>query len=294
MKIHFTKMHGCGNDYIFIDRTDEAGELPNPRRLAAAMSPRHFSVGGDGVVIISKSHGADAAMRIFNADGSEGRMCGNALRCVGLYLYARGICERKSMTVDTPAGRRPLEILSFDGRCGTVRVQMGKASFDPRDITPLGCGAPLIDAPVPLFGENIRMTAVSVGNPHWVTFVDETERLDISAAGSSLEAHPMLKERINTEFVKVIDPKNIQMRVWERGSGETLACGTGACAAVAVCVRLKKCARGLPVNVRLPGGVLTVCCGEDGEITLSGGAAFVYDGVFDFADERGGGDHFGH
>ena len=279
--IAFTKMHGIGNDYIYIDCF---GGLPaDPGRLAQEMSPRHFSVGADGVVLICPSDCADARMRMFNADGSEGKMCGNAIRCVGKYLYDHGICQKKELDIETASGIKHLTLFTESKRVTRVSVDMGYADFTPQNIPVLSDKA-AVDLPVEVAGKTYFLTCVSMGNPHAVTFLDGVEELDLPRIGPLFESHPLFPERVNTEFVRVIDRRCVQMRVWERGSGETYACGTGACATVAAGVKKGILDAGVPVCVRLIGGELSIVCTEDFHITMCGGATKVYEGVYEDED----------
>ena len=281
MRIEFTKMHGCGNDYIYVDCINGA-EPEDPGALSAAMSKRHSSVGADGLVLICPSEVADAKMRMFNLDGSEGLMCGNAIRCVGKYLYDNGIVDKTEITVETRSGIKTLSLLVGDGTVKEVTVGMGHASFAAADVPVICDGGEFIDGAVSVAGREWKLTCVSMGNPHAVTFVDDVQSLELERIGPLFENHEMFPQRVNTEFARVIDEKTIEMRVWERGSGETFACGTGACATVAAAVRLGLCCAGVPVTVRLRGGELTVTVCEDRSVLMTGGAAKVYEGVYEY------------
>ena len=279
--IAFTKMHGIGNDYIYINCFQE---LPaDPGQLAKEMSPRHFSVGADGVVLICPSDCADARMRMFNADGSEGKMCGNAIRCVGKYLYDNGICLKKELNIETASGIKHLTLFTEGNRVNRVSVDMGYADFAPQHI-PVLTDKPAADLPVEIAGKTYDLTCVSMGNPHAVTFLDEVDALDLPHIGPLFESHPLFPERVNTEFVRIIDRRCVQMRVWERGSGETYACGTGACATVAAGVKKGLLDAGVPVCVRLIGGELSIVCTDDFHITMCGSAKKVYEGVYEDED----------
>ena len=276
-------MHGVGNDYIYIDCMKETPA--DPAYLARVMSPRHFSVGSDGVVLICPSDSCDAKMRMFNADGSEGKMCGNAIRCVGKFLYERGYTSKTELTVETLSGDRRLTLDVRDGKVVSVSVGMGRAILAPSGIPVLFRGDAMIDEPVTVDGAEYRITAVSMGNPHAVTFVDDVDLIEIEKIGPLFENHPIFPDRVNTEFVRVISKNRIGMRVWERGSGETLACGTGACASVVASVLNGFAGAGEPVTVVLRGGELVITCSEDLDVTMTGPASFVYDGEF-FLDEN--------
>ncbi len=280
MEIKFTKMHGIGNDYIYIDCMDK--ELTDPGAVSIAMSPRHFSVGSDGIVMICPSRVADVKMRIFNADGSEARMCGNGIRCVGKFVYDRNIVRKKNITVETLSGIKYLELTTGSDRLVThVTVGMGCADFTPEKI-PVISGVPFVDMPLEVNGKTYLATCVSMGNPHAVVYVDDPATLDLEQTGPAFENHKLFPDRINTEFIKVIDRRTIKMRVWERGSGETYACGTGACAAVAASVRLGLCDAGVPVTVRLLGGDLEITVREDWQVFMTGPAETVYEGIYQY------------
>lgn len=279
MKINFTKMHGIGNDYIYVNCLEK--ELDDPSGASIAMSPRHFSVGADGLVMICASSVADAKMRMFNADGSEGKMCGNAIRCVGKYLYDNGLVAKEKITVETLSGIKTLELHIEGGKVGSVTVDMGIASFAPSDI-PITEKGEHINAPMTVNGAEYLSTAVSMGNPHNVIFTDEAASLPLEKMGADFENHPLFPERVNTEFVRVIDERTLEMRVWERGSGETWACGTGACAVVAAACKNGISPVGEPITVRLIGGELSIVCGNDYRMMMTGPAAKSYDGVYEY------------
>ena len=276
--VRFTKMHGVGNDYIYIDCMKETPA--DPSYLARIMSPRRFSVGSDGVVLICPSDSCDAKMRMFNADGSEGKMCGNAIRCVGKFLYERGYTSKTELTVETLSGDRRLTLDVRDGKVVSVSVGMGHAILAPSEIPVLFRGDAMIDEPVTVDGAEYRITAVSMGNPHAVTFVPDVGSVEIDKIGPQFEYLPIFPDRVNTEFVRVLSRDRIEMRVWERGSGETLACGTGACASVVASVLNGRCDAGVPVTVGLLGGELVITCSAGLEVTMTGPAEFVFDGEF--------------
>ena len=281
--VRFTKMHGVGNDYIYIDCMKETPA--DPAYLARVMSPRRFSVGSDGVVLICPSGRCDAKMRMFNADGSEGKMCGNAIRCVGKFLYERGYTAKTDLLIETLSGDRRLALDVKDGKVVSVSVGMGRAILSPTDVPVRFDGEKMINEPLIVGGKEYRITAVSMGNPHAVTFVDDVDLIEIEKIGPLFENHPIFPDRVNTEFVRVISNNRIGMRVWERGSGETLACGTGACASVVASVLNGFAGAGEPVTVVLRGGELVITCSEDLDVTMTGPASFVYDGEF-FLDEN--------
>ena len=276
MKMKFTKMHGIGNDYIYFDCTEE--NIKDPVKLSVILSKYHFGVGSDGVVLIMRSDIADFRMRMFNADGSEGKMCGNATRCIGKYVYERGLTDKTELTLETLSGVKHLKLTVCDGRVVSVSVDMGKASFEPKDV-PVNSEKPLINSPITVDGNVYNVTALSVGNPHCVIFTNESvDGMELEKIGPKFENFKDFPERINTEFVNIIDDETLKMRVWERGSGETFACGTGACAVTAAAVKNGICQPDTDITVKLRGGDLTINCKSDGRIIMSGPAAFVFDG----------------
>ena len=271
MKIPFTKMHGLGNDYVYIDCfATPVDTLPDPHELAARLSNRRFSVGGDGLVLILPSDVATARMRMFNADGSEGLMCGNAIRCVGKYLFERGLIspDTREITIETGSGIKALSLSVEDGTVGAVvtavTVDMGTVTVGE----PYTATAP---------GQSYTLLPVSVGNPHAVCFADDLAAVDVESAGRVLSAS--VAGGVNVEFVELINESMIRMRVYERGSGVTLACGTGACASVAAAVAKGYCPAATPVTVLLDGGALTVIHTPGGTTHMIGGAEFAFDGV---------------
>ncbi len=282
MKIEFTKMQGLGNDYIYIDCLGR--ELPDPSRLAREMSRRRFSVGADGVVLICRSEVADVKMRIFNADGSEAGMCGNGIRCVGKFVYDRGIKRSKSLTVETLSGIRHLVLSTgVDGCVSYVKVDMGRADFSPAAV-PVLSSKPQVNRPLIVLGKTYPTTCLSMGNPHAVILLEsDPDELHLEQLGPAFERHELFPDRTNAEFIRVISRNTIHMRVWERGSGETMACGTGACAAAAVAARLGLCDFGTPVTVKLPGGELVIVCGSDYHMTMEGPAVTVYEGIYEYS-----------
>ena len=265
-KLRFVKMHGCGNDYVYVDCFDQKAE--DPEKLAIVMSDRHFGIGGDGLVLICPSDTADVRMRMFNLDGSEGNMCGNAIRCVGKYMYDSGRARKENIAVDTKSGLRTLEMTVENGVAVGARVNMGKAAFSPKDIPVLLDGERNIARETKIAGGRYEITCVSMGNPHCVVFCEEPDDIELEKIGPLFEHADIFPERVNTEFVRVIDDHTLKMRVWERGSGETLACGTGACATVAAAVMRGFCPANEPVKVMLRGGEL--------EITYTDEAVFMY------------------
>ncbi len=278
--LKFTKMHGIGNDYIYINAIDQ--HIDDPNALALELSQRRFSVGGDGVILICQSDVADAKMRMFNADGSEGMMCGNGIRCVGKYVYDNLLTDksRDTITIDTLSGIKTLKITAENGKAKMLRVDMGKAILKAQDIPVIYDSEKVINEPLLVNGEKHNVTCVSMGNPHCVTFVDDVDSLDLEKIGPYFENHEAFPQRINTEFVKVIDKNTLQMRVWERGSGETWACGTGACATVVAACENGYCKKSEDITVHLRGGDLVINYTDD-TVFMTGPATKVYDGVIE-------------
>lgn len=272
-------MHGIGNDYIYFDCFDEP--IKNPKKLAIKLSDRHFSVGGDGVILVERSEKADGKMRMFNADGSEGKMCGNGVRCVGKLLYdVRGI-RKNTLTVETKSGVKTLNVVrKRGGKATAFTVDMGKAVLRPESIPALFEGDRIVDHPLLVDGTAYRVTCVSMGNPHCVVFCKDPDALGLETLGPKFENHPAFPERVNTEFVQVIGKNELKMRVWERGSGETWACGTGACA-VAVAAVLNGCAeKDADILVHLKGGDLTIRY-TDRAVFMTGPAELAFIGSVD-------------
>ena len=273
----FTKMHGTGNDYIYINGFEE--KLENPSEAAVKLSDRRFGIGSDGLILILPSDVADCRMQMFNADGSIGKMCGNGIRCVAKYVYDRGLVKKDVLRVETRSGIKTLQLQVEDGKVASVRVNMGQPELDPEKIPVLFSKDRMVDEEVYTPSGNVwRVTCVSMGNPHAVIFVDDVEGLDLPAIGPEMEKHAMFPERANIEFVQVTGPHEVQMRVWERGSGETLACGTGACACAVASVLTGKADRDVTVHLR--GGDLHVFWDPDtDDVYMEGPAAFVFDGT---------------
>ncbi len=259
----FTKMHGCGNDYVYVDCTKEV--IPDIAATAVRVSDRHFGIGSDGLILIKSSEVADFEMDMYNADGSRGKMCGNGIRCVAKYVYDHGLTNKTEITVDTQAGIKTLQLTVCDGKVSKVRVDMGEPVLIPQEIpvkaSVLGLAddrrEAIVAQPFTVANSSYNITCVSMGNPHCITFIDEDVRsFPLEAVGSLFEKHELFPEGVNTEFVNIIDKEHLRMRVWERGSGETLACGTGACA-VAVASYLNGFT-GRKVDVELMGGHLEI------------------------------------
>ena len=277
MKLRFTKMHGISNDYIYFSTFDQ--EINDPEALAIKLSDRRTGIGGDGIILVCPSDIADAKMRIFNADGSEAKMCGNGIRCVGKFVYDKGLvpADKTSVTIDTLSGVKTLDLTVENGKVKTARVDMGAAVFTPSEI-PVSCsGDRMINEPLIVGGDEWMVTAVSMGNPHCVTFTDDVDSIKLSKIGPLFENHHAFPDRVNTEFVKIIDDHTLQMRVWERGSGETWACGTGACATVAAAVVNGYCKKGEDITVHLRGGDLVINY-TDKTVVMTGPAATVFEG----------------
>lgn len=280
MKLSFTKMHGCGNDYVYFNCFSD--EVPNPEKLAISLSDHHFGIGGDGIILICPSDVADAKMRMFNADGSEGKMCGNGIRCVGKYLYDYGMVDGKTqITVETLSGIKTLDLYPENGKVKTVRVDMGAAMLNPKDIPVYLDGERIVDAPLVIDEKVYHITCVSMGNPHCVVFVKEdVDSLDLERIGPKFENNPLFPERVNTEFVNILSDGTLKMRVWERGSGETWACGTGACAVGVTAVLSVLFKKGEDITVHLRGGDLVINY-TDQTVLMTGPATTVFEGTID-------------
>ena len=269
-------MHGTGNDYVYVNGFEE--QIDNPHEVAVKVSDRHFGIGADGLIIILPSQVADFRMRMFNADGSEGKMCGNGTRCIGKYVFDNQLTEKTTVTLETLAGIKTLNLQVEAGKVVSVLVDMGVAILDSALIPVKSELTNFISQTVLIGAQEYQITCVSMGNPHAIVYVNDLGTLEIEKLGPLFENHAIFPERINTEFIRVIDKNNIQMRVWERGSGETLACGTGACASVVACVLNGLCEYDQPVSVHLLGGVLTVTYKKDGTVLMQGAATHVFAG----------------
>ena len=277
--MRFTKMHGIGNDYVYVNAFEE--KVDDPSALAVAISDRHFGVGGDGLVLICPSDVADFRMRMFNADGSEGDMCGNASRCVAKYVYDRGLTQKTTVTLETPAGIKVLMMTVKDGRVESVRVDMGEPKLACEEVPcTLGTGV-VKSAPITALDRMFRITPVCTGNPHGVIVLEEpVEEFDLAKYGPVLEKHPAFPKKANIEFINVLSWDRIRMRVWERGSGITLACGTGSCAALVAAHENGLCGR--RATIVLDGGELVDEWDEEtGHVFMTGPASFVFDGTYD-------------
>ena len=273
----FTKMHGIGNDYIYFNCLEK--EIENPEELSIKLSDRHFGVGGDGIVLILPSNKADFRMRMFNADGSEGKMCGNATRCIGKYVYEKGITNKREITLETLSGIKTLKLsVNEENKVESVEVNMGEAILKASEIPVKFDKEKVINERVKIADSEYNITCVSMGNPHCVVYMDEIDDLDLEKLGPKFENDSIFPERVNTEFIKVIDENTLKMRVWERGSGETWACGTGACAAVVSSVLNGYCKYDTPIKIKLLGGELSIKFMKNGLVYMSGPAEFVFEG----------------
>lgn len=273
--MRFTKMQGLGNDYVYVDCTKQ--NITDRARAAIALSDRHTGVGADGLICICSSNVADFRMDMYNADGSRAEMCGNGIRCVGKFVYDKGLTHKTTISVETLAGIRMLTIHEKDGQADQVAVDMGAPVFEAAKVPVVYDGTECIDAPVTIGSQEWRITCVSMGNPHTVVFVPRLDDIALEQVGPQFEHAPLFPNRVNTEFVEVLSPTHLRMRVWERGSGETYACGTGACAVLAAAVRLGHAQRS--ATVTLLGGDLLICWEEtSGHIRMSGPAVTVFEG----------------
>lgn len=273
----FTKMQGIGNDYIYINCFEE--KVDDPSTLAVRLSDRHFGIGSDGIILICPSKTADCRMDMYNADGSRGMMCGNGIRCVGKYVYERGIAQKERLRVETLSGEKTLDLTVQNGEVTAVTVDMGKPILKAKEIPVAFCENEVIDEPLMIDGREYRITCVSMGNPHTVLFVGDVSRAKPESVGPKIETNVLFPDRINVEFIQVLNKNEINMRVWERGSGETWACGTGACAAVVACCLNGKTDKN--VRVHLKGGDLDIVWDKEktGSVFMTGPAEFVFDGT---------------
>lgn len=271
----FTKMHGCGNDYLYVNGFTE--QIKDKPAFVRKASDRHFGVGGDGVIFINPSEVADFEMEMYNADGTRAEMCGNGIRCVAKFVYDKGLTDKTSISIVSAGAVKYIDLFVEDGKAKNVKVNMGSPEFVPEKIPVLSEKDKVVDEPINVCGKEYHMTCVSMGNPHAVVFMDDVENLKIEEIGPYFENHSCFPNRTNTEFVKVLDKNTVQMRVWERGTGETLACGTGCCATVVACVL-----NGLTENkvtVKVLGGELLIEWDrEKNVIFMTGPAAIVFEG----------------
>ena len=275
MKLPFTKMHGISNDYIYVNAFDT--QLADPAGVARQVSQRRTGIGGDGLILICPSETAHARMEMYNADGSRGEMCGNGIRCVGKYLYDHRIATDNPLRVDTDAGLKMLFLEVEDGHVARVTVDMGEPILDGPQI-PVAATGHVVNQPLHVDGQAYAVTCVSMGNPHCVTFVDDVEAIALEKIGPQFERHAFFPNRVNTEFIQVVSPSELNMRVWERGSGETWACGTGACGAVVAAILNEKSERRVIVHLR--GGDLEIeWRAEDNHVYMTGAAEEVFEGM---------------
>ena len=271
----FTKMHGCGNDYIYVNCMKEP--LKNPEKVAVFVSDRHFGIGSDGLILICPSDKADFRMAMYNADGSEGEMCGNGVRCIAKYVYDYGLTDKDTISIETKGGIKYLDLTVEQGKVISVKVNMGAPILKP-ELIPVNLGKETcINEPLTVGEKEYSITCVSMGNPHGVVFVEDTASLPLEQIGPLFEHHKVFPNRVNTEFVQVLNRHEVNMRVWERGSGETLACGTGACATAVACVLNKKTEP--KITVHLTGGDLQLFYDEkNATVWMTGPAAIICDG----------------
>ena len=273
--IKFTKMHGLGNDYVYIDAINQ--KIQNESKLAQFVSNRHFGIGSDGLILICESKVADFKMRMFNSDGSEAEMCGNGIRCVGKFVYDKGFTNKTTVTIETLAGIKTLKLNIKDEKVETVRVDMGEPILEANKIPVISKEEPVKNLELEAENRKFKFTCVSMGNPHAITIVENTKEFEVERYGKILEVDKAFPKKANIEFAQVIDKENIKMRVWERGAGETLACGTGACATAIACNLLNLTGR--KVNIELLGGTLNIEWNEnDNHIYMTGPAVTVFDG----------------
>ena len=273
--IKFTKMHGLGNDYVYIDAINQ--KIENESSLAKFVSNRHFGIGSDGLILICKSDSADFKMRMFNSDGSEAEMCGNGIRCVGKFVYDKGLTDKTIVKIETLAGIKTLVLNTKDGKVETARVDMGKPILEAEKIPVISKEQPVKNLELEAENKKFKFTCVSMGNPHAITIVENTKEFDVEKYGKILEVDKAFPKKANIEFAQIIDKENIKMRVWERGAGETLACGTGACATAVACNLNGLTDR--KVNIELLGGTLNIEWNEkDNHVYMTGPAVTVFDG----------------
>lgn len=299
MKFKFAKMHGCGNDYVYVDCTE--APMREPEAVSVYVSRYHFGVGSDGLILVCPSDKADFKMRIFNADGSEAQMCGNGIRCVAKFVHDHGLTGRNPVVIETLGGLKTIRMDIRDGKVAEATVDMGEPETRPRKIPMITDHYIFVDQSLVIkettivgtdketYHEKVFFngTAVSMGNPHFVTFVHDVDALDLEELGPQFEHHRLFPEGVNTEFVQVLDGNSVKFRVWERGSGETLACGTGACAVTYACMKLHKAGKiGQPLNVYCEGGLLKVTYAKDNHLYLTGPAVEAFTGEMEIPDEE--------
>ena len=277
--LEFIKMHGLGNDYVYMDAINQ--NIKNRNELAKKVSDRHFGIGSDGLILICKSKVADFRMQMFNSDGTEAEMCGNGIRCVGKFVYDNGFTDKRNITIETLAGIKKLELITKDGKVEEVKVDMGEPILEPQDIPVISKELPVKNLSLNILDKSFRFTCVSMGNPHAITFVDEdVNEFDIQKYGHIVETHEVFPKKTNVEFINVIDRNRLKMRVWERGAGETLACGTGACASAVASILNDYTDR--DVTIELLGGTLKIEWNEqDNHIYMTGPATTVFKGFYE-------------
>jgi len=278
--LRFTKVHGLGNDFILVNCFEESVNQEDFPGLAVKMCHRHFGVGADGLVPLLPAEAADVRMRIFNSDGSEAEMCGNVIRCAAKYLYEHGVVRKEKIRVETLAGIMVPELIVENGRVGLVRVDMGEPRLERAEIPMEGPSGRVVDEPLEVDGVSCRVTAVSMGNPHCVIFVPDVEQVPLRVVGPRLETHPVFPRKTNVEFVQVLSRGEVIMRVWERGAGETMACGTGACATAVAGVLNGRTGR--RVTVRLAAGELIIQWAENNRVYMTGPAEEVFTGEYPY------------
>ena len=271
----FTKMHGAGNDYIYVDCTQSV--IDNPSQVAIDLSDRHFGIGSDGLILIKKSDKADFFMEMYNADGSQGQMCGNGIRCVGKFVYDKGLTTKQIVTIETLAGIKTLNLNTKDGKVQTARVDMGEPILEVSKIPVISEEMPVQNLKLKAIDKEFTFTCVSMGNPHAITVVENVKEFDVEKYGKVLEIDKAFPNKTNVEFIEIVDKQNIKMRVWERGAGETLACGTGACATAVACNLNGLTSRN--VNIELLGGNLQIeWSSKDNHVYMTGPAVTVFEG----------------
>lgn len=296
MKIEFTKMHGCGNDYVYIDEGRFLIEDAKKPDIVRSLSDRHKGIGSDGVIFICPSEEADFEMDMYNADGSRSEMCGNGIRCVAKYVYDKGMTDKKTLDIISHGSIKHLDLHIEDGKVSDVRVDMGEPILNPELIPINTAMLPAITSgqvgdndgyvrrmPIKADEAEYKVTCVSMGNPHAVIYVEDTAATDVEGIGQRLEFHPFFPERTNVEFVQIIDRTHVRMRVWERGTGETMACGTGCCALTVASVLNGFCDRDSDVDIEVPGGHIIVNYSSDGHVYMTGPATTVYEGSIDIS-----------
>jgi diaminopimelate epimerase len=288
MLLNFSKMHGCGNDYVYVNCMEKA--LPNPGAVSKYVSPRHMGIVSDGLILICPSDKADFKMRMFNADASEGKMCGNGIRCVAKYVYDRGLTDKKEIKIETLSGIKDITVTVVDGKVTEASVDMGCPIFRTTEVPMISDHYIFVDQGLVLKDTDeekvvFNGTSISMGNPHFVTFVEDIDKLDLPVLGPQFEHHKLFPEGVNTEFVQVVDSNTVKFRVWERGSGETLACGTGASAVTAATIMLSRAGKkGTPLNVITKGGPLKITYRDDEHIIMQGPATHVFDGTIEIPE----------